>query len=191
VSRRRMNTSPHHSIAGWFASKTEFPIPKDKLRPARRKKDYNMVVSPGRNRLGAPVRRMLLPRTCPAAASRSRRRRPASPDSGANQVRPPAKRSERLDPEGAAYYAEARNSGLRRYGHRPGCVTAGVRGYPAMRPARWHWRNLRIRSGCKIYGVSGSLGDDCREGAQLVREGTPKKGVRISGSNAGSKHGET
>jgi hypothetical protein len=85
------------SLASRLVASTEFPIPKDKLRPGEAE-DYNTVVS-SRNRLAAQTNASAQNMTPPAARVEIPAAAPPSPDPAPNQVAPASKPVRELDPE--------------------------------------------------------------------------------------------
>jgi hypothetical protein len=84
------------SLASRLVASTEFPIPKDKLRPGEAD-DYNTAVS-SRNRLAAQANASAQSMT-PAARVEIPAAAPPSPDPAPNQVAPAGKPVRELDPE--------------------------------------------------------------------------------------------
>jgi TPR repeat protein len=93
---RPAHESESASLASRLVASTEFPIPKDKLRPSEAE-DYNMVVS-SRNRLAAQTNASAQ-NMAPAARVEIPAAAPASPDPAPNQVAPAGKPVRELDPE--------------------------------------------------------------------------------------------
>jgi hypothetical protein len=85
------------SLASRLVASTEFPIPKDKLRPGETE-DYNTVVS-SRNRLPAQTNASAQNMNPPAARVEIPAAAPPSPDPAPNQAAPAGKPVRELDPE--------------------------------------------------------------------------------------------